>query len=56
VSALHTPGPSEDAIALLHWANAFRETRIADYDNAYEREAARKWAEHIIAKATGGAT
>lgn len=39
---------SEEAITLLHWSTAWRETRIADYGNAVELECAREWAAHII--------
>lgn len=39
---------SEDAKTLMHWANAYRYTRIADYDNAYECSCTLKWAEYII--------
>jgi hypothetical protein len=56
VTTANHPGPSEDARALLHWAEAFRNTRIADYVNDYERGCARKWAAHIIAKAVGSAS
>ena len=40
---------SEAATLLLYWANAYRNTRIADYDNVYERNNARGWAEYIFA-------
>ena len=39
---------SEDAITLLHWSTAWRETSIADCGNVYEFECARRWAAHII--------
>lgn len=39
---------SEDAKTLLHWANGWRDTQIADYDNAHEFWCARIWAAFII--------
>lgn len=39
---------SEDAKTLVFWANAYRNTAIADYDNSYEFCAARRWAEYIF--------
>ena len=39
---------SDNAKTLLHWVNAYRFTRIADYDNSYELNAARAWANSII--------
>lgn len=40
----------DDTDTLLHWISMWRNTRIADYDNAYERSACRNWAEYIISK------
>ena len=39
---------SEAAKNLLRWANAFRNTRVADYNNGFEREKARMWAARIF--------
>jgi hypothetical protein len=39
---------SDNAIVLLFWANAYRNTRIADYENWYEMECARRWAAYIF--------
>ncbi len=39
---------SDNATTLLHWANAYRLTRIADYDNTHELQCARVWANFII--------
>lgn len=39
---------SGNATTLVFWANAYRNTAIADYDNTFEFWAARKWAEYIF--------
>jgi len=39
---------SENAKALLYWKSQYENSKFADYDNSYEREAALNWAAYII--------